>query len=84
MQALVYSLLVSFLRLVTRFFFRTIEVVGRDHIPQAGPVIFVGNHPNSLVDPVMITTTCGRPVHLAAREGLFSMPHLMPDWSLDC
>ena len=83
MQALVYSSLVAFLRLVTRNYVRTIEVVGRDHIPNAGPVIFVGNHPNSLVDPVMITTTCGRPVHLAARDGLFSMPHLKPIlWAL--
>ena len=78
MQALIYWTVASFLRLVTRIFFRTVEVVGRDHIPRAGPLIFVGNHPNSLVDPVMILSTAPRMVSLAARDGLFRMPHLMP------
>lgn len=78
MQALIYWTVASFLRLVTRLFFRTIEVVGRDHIPRSGPLIFVGNHPNSLVDPVMILSTSPRMVSLAARDGLFRMPHLMP------
>lgn len=83
MQALVYRALVAFLRLVTRVFFRTIEVVGRDHVPRGGPVIFVGNHPNSLVDPVVISTTCGRRVRFAARDGLFSSPLLRPIlWAL--
>lgn len=83
MQALVYRALVAFLRLVTRFFFRTIEVVGLDHVPRTGPVIFVGNHPNSLVDPVVLSTTCPRRVSFAARDGLFSMPHLKPIlWAL--
>ncbi|MFO0682918.1 MAG: lysophospholipid acyltransferase family protein [Sandaracinus sp.] len=83
MQALVYRLLVGFLRLVTRFFFRTVEVVGVDHVPASGPVMLVGNHPNSLVDPVVITTTCPRRIAFAARDGLFSMPHLKPIlWAL--
>lgn len=66
-----YQLLVSFLRLVTQVFFRTIEVVGTEHIPEEGPVIFTGNHPNSLIDPVLITTTCGRQVRFAAKDVLF-------------
>jgi len=82
-QALVYWLIVGFLRLVTRVFFRAIEVVGKDHIPPQGPVIFVGNHPNSLVDPVVILSSVPRRVSFAARDGLFSMPHLIPIlWAL--
>ncbi len=82
MQAIVYTLLTAFLRLVTRIFFRTIEVVGREHVPTTGPLIFVGNHPNSLVDPVVITTTCGRRVRFAARDGLFSTPVRPILWAL--
>jgi glycerol-3-phosphate O-acyltransferase/dihydroxyacetone phosphate acyltransferase len=83
MQALAHHALVAFLRLVTRIFFRTVEVVGRDHVPAEGAVIFVGNHPNSLVDPVMISTTCPRPVRFAARDGLFASPFLRPIlWAL--
>jgi 1-acyl-sn-glycerol-3-phosphate acyltransferase len=56
---------------VSRVFFRHIEVVGRENIPATGAVLFVGNHPNSLIDPVLIITTCGRKVHFAAKDTLF-------------
>lgn len=59
------------LRLATRVFFRQIEVVGLEHVPARGPVLFAGNHPNSLIDPILIITTCGRPVHFAAKDSLF-------------
>jgi 1-acyl-sn-glycerol-3-phosphate acyltransferase len=68
------DVLVVFLRLVTRVFFRAVEVTGREHVPSSGPVIFVGNHPNSLLDPVMVLTTCGRPVRFAAKDVLFRGP----------
>jgi len=67
----VYTVLSRFLALVTRVFFRRIEVEGLHHVPADGPVIFVGNHPNSLIDPVLILTTCTRRVHFAAKDVLF-------------
>ncbi len=66
-----YHVLQWFLGLVTRVFFRQIEVVGREHVPADGAVIFAGNHPNSLIDPILIITTCGRRVHFAAKDTLF-------------
>lgn len=81
-QRLVYGVIVAFLRLVTRVFFRSVEVVGRGHVPREGAVVFVGNHPNSLVDPIVITTTCGRRVRFAARDGLFSTPIRPILWAL--
>jgi glycerol-3-phosphate O-acyltransferase/dihydroxyacetone phosphate acyltransferase len=65
-----YRILAWFLRVVTRVFFRQVEVVGLENIP-SGPVIFAGNHPNSLIDPILIITTCGRKVHFAAKDTLF-------------
>lgn len=59
------------LRTATRVFFRRIEVVDRRNIPDDGAVIFCGNHPNSLLDPVLITAHCGRIVHFAAKDVLF-------------
>lgn len=78
MRGFLYSVLLAFLRLVTRVFFRTIEVVGAEHVPKSGAVIFVGNHPNSLIDPVLITTTCRRRVRFAAKDTLFKLPFLRP------
>ncbi|CAN5164741.1 hypothetical protein BH11MYX1_BH11MYX1_13380 [soil metagenome] len=66
-----YRLLAWFLRMATRVFFRQIEIVGLEHVPSEGPVLFAGNHPNSLIDPILIITTCGRKVHFAAKDQLF-------------
>jgi glycerol-3-phosphate O-acyltransferase/dihydroxyacetone phosphate acyltransferase len=66
-----YRILAWFLRIVTRVFFRQVEVVGLENIPATGPVLFAGNHPNSLIDPILIITTCGRKVHFAAKDTLF-------------
>lgn len=66
-----YRVLAWFLRVVTRVFFRQIEVAGLEHVPATGPVLFAGNHPNSLIDPILIITTCGRKVHFAAKDSLF-------------
>ena len=66
-----YRFLAWLLRVATRVFFRQIEVVGLEHVPADGPVIFAGNHPNSLIDPVLIITTCGRKIHFAAKDSLF-------------
>ncbi|MEO8842228.1 MAG: lysophospholipid acyltransferase family protein [Kofleriaceae bacterium] len=69
---MLYRCLAWFLRTITRVFFRQIEVVGLEHVPATGPVLFAGNHPNSLIDPILIITTCGRKVQFAAKEQLFS------------
>src|ERR1700733_7432607 len=66
-----YRILAWLLRVATRVFFRQIEVVGVEHVPADGAVIFAGNHPNSLIDPILIITTCGRKVHFAAKDTLF-------------
>lgn len=56
-------------------FFRQVHLVGTEHVPQPGvPVVFAGNHPNSLIDPVLVVTTSGRIVHFAAKDKLFQPP----------
>jgi glycerol-3-phosphate O-acyltransferase/dihydroxyacetone phosphate acyltransferase len=79
-SARVYRWLRGFLRLVASVFFRQIEVVGREHVPapDEGPVIFAGNHPNSLIDPVLIVVSCGRVVQFAAKDVLFKSGLLRP------
>lgn len=69
----IYHGLVMLLRLAVRVFYRRVEVVGLADVPPegAGPVIFAGNHPNSLLDPALITVSCGRVVHFAAKDTLF-------------
>jgi glycerol-3-phosphate O-acyltransferase / dihydroxyacetone phosphate acyltransferase len=62
------------LRVATRVFFRRIEIVGLGNLPPDAALIFCGNHPNSLLDPILITAHCGRIVHFAAKDTLFDSP----------
>lgn len=41
-------------------------------VPAAGPVLLVGNHPNSLMDPVFLAWASQRPVRFLAKAPLFS------------
>ena len=67
-----YRVLAWFIRLVVTTFFRRIEVVGLEHVPADGPVIFAGNHPNALLDGFVVATMCGRePVHFMGNAKLW-------------
>lgn len=66
-----YRLMRAFLRLLAGVFYRQVEVVGLENVPASGPVIFAGNHPNSLHDPMLIITSVDRMVHFAAKDVLF-------------
>jgi 1-acyl-sn-glycerol-3-phosphate acyltransferase len=52
----------------TRLFYR-LELAGR--APAAGPVLFVANHPNSLLDPALVSLAAGREVRFLAKHTLF-------------
>ncbi len=61
-------------RRLMRLYYPTIEVSHRERIPAAGAVLFVANHPNSLLDPVVIGWAAQRPVHFFAKAPLFEVP----------
>ena len=44
--------------------------------PRDGPVLFVANHPNSIVDAVVVAATVGRPIRFLAKATLFDEPGL--------
>jgi glycerol-3-phosphate O-acyltransferase/dihydroxyacetone phosphate acyltransferase len=67
-------ILCALLRLALRIFFRHIEVAGLERVPRTGPVMFVLNHPNGLVDPVFILCLAPRRVSFLAKSPLFRMP----------
>lgn len=61
-------------RFLVWLYHSTIRVSGRERIPVAGPVLFVANHANSLVDPVIIGLTVKRRVRFLAKGPLFETP----------
>src|SRR5436305_10961181 len=47
--------------------------LGREHVPESGPVIFAANH-RSFLDPFVIATIARRPMYYVAKEELFRRP----------
>lgn len=56
----------------TRTFYRT--TIAGGEIPRDGPLLLVGNHPNSLLDPLFLAAVARRPVRFLAKAPLFSNP----------
>jgi 1-acyl-sn-glycerol-3-phosphate acyltransferase len=69
-----YRLIRSIVAFALRLFYR-LEVVSRVE-DLSGPVMFVGNHPNSLIDPALVFVITNRQVTFLAREPLFRVPVL--------
>src|SRR5574341_2364273 len=46
--------------------------IAGERVPQRGPVLLVANHPNSLIDPLLVCAAAGRPVRFLAKAPLFS------------
>lgn len=63
-----------FARGLVRFYYPRIEIEGAERIPAEGPLLLVANHPNSLVDPVLLGVAAKRPVRLLAKAPLFEVP----------
>lgn len=75
-----YQAIRELVRLSTFVFFKHVEVVGLEYIPSKGGAIYFGNHPNSLLDPALITAFGERKVHFAAKDTLFG--NKMLSWIL--
>lgn len=66
---MLYQFLKYLFALTIDSYFRVFKCTGKENIPKNGPVIFVANHPSTLMDPVIIATILDEPVHfLAAAE----------------
>lgn len=72
-----YRLFRAVASLALRLFFR-LEAPVDPHggLQTDGPVMFVGNHPNGLIDPGILFILARRPVTFLAKEPLFRMPVL--------
>ena len=52
-------------------YFVDIQKHGTENVPKWGPVIFAANHPNSIMDTMILGFCSDRQVHYMARSGLF-------------
>ena len=72
--SVVRQIIHAIISIALRLFFRRIEVVGVDRVPQEGALLFVLNHPNGLVDPALVFVSLPRRVSFLAKSTLYDNP----------
>ncbi len=66
--------LAALARFILRIFFREIEVVGLDKMPDNEPLLIVSNHGNGLVDGMLVAGFVPRPSRFLGKSTLWSHP----------
>jgi glycerol-3-phosphate O-acyltransferase / dihydroxyacetone phosphate acyltransferase len=56
------------------FFFKAVDVRHPERVPEAGPVLLCINHPNNLIDSLVVGAALHRKVHYLATASLFRNP----------
>ena len=75
---ILYATLRAIGGIALRWFYRDVEVSGRERLPVDTPVILVANHPNALVDALTIGHAVPRQVRLTAKGTFFEHPLIGP------
>jgi 1-acyl-sn-glycerol-3-phosphate acyltransferase len=75
---MLYRLLRVVAAIALRWYYAEIVVQGVERAPRTGPLLIVANHPNALIDPLLVGTTLSRHVLLTAKATLFENPVLSP------
>jgi glycerol-3-phosphate O-acyltransferase/dihydroxyacetone phosphate acyltransferase len=70
----VYALLRAIAGIALRWYYRDIQVEGLDRLPRRGPVLLVVNHPNALVDALVVGWILPRRVLITAKSTIFANP----------
>jgi 1-acyl-sn-glycerol-3-phosphate acyltransferase len=59
---------------LVRLYYPVRTVDGAERIPAGKPLVFVLNHPNGLLDPIVLRVALGRPSRFLAKSTLFGNP----------
>jgi 1-acyl-sn-glycerol-3-phosphate acyltransferase len=69
-----YALLRAVAAVALRWYYADVVVQGKERVPRERPVLVVANHPNALIDPLLVGITVPRRVRLTAKATLFEHP----------
>jgi len=75
------DLLVATFRRVMRLYFREVERLGDPPGPEVRGRVFVANHTNALIDPILVITDAACPISPVAKSTLWDVPGLR--WLLE-
>jgi len=71
---MIYALVRTVAGIALRWFYRSIDVAGVERIPKRGPLLLVVNHPNALVDALIVGWIVPRRVLITAKATIFENP----------
>jgi len=71
---MLYALFKPVVGVALRWYYRSITISGLERIPQTGPVFLAVNHPNALVDALVVGTVVPRRVRFTAKATIFTNP----------
>ena len=69
-----YAIAKPLVRIGLEWYYRHITVSGLERIPRDGPVFLAANHPNALVDALVVGLIAPRRVHFTAKATIFANP----------
>ncbi len=71
MKSLLYYIFKIYIKMGLFFYSKKITVLGEKNIPEKGAILFTSNHPNALIDPLLIATNTKRKAHFLVRAAVF-------------
>lgn len=73
---LFYTVMKPLVQVALRVFFRRIEVRHPERLHLPGPLLLAGNHPNTLMDPLLAAVNRRQPIAFLAKSTFFQNPIL--------
>src|SRR5690348_13315972 len=73
---MLYRVLRGVARIALRWYYADVVTEGREQLPRGGPLLLVANHPNALVDAMLVGVAVPRRILLTAKATLFEQPLL--------
>jgi 1-acyl-sn-glycerol-3-phosphate acyltransferase len=73
---MLYTVLMRIARIALRWYYREIQIVGVERVPLDVPMLVVANHPNALMDPMLVGTAMPRRLTFTGKATLFDKPLL--------
>ena len=73
---MLYAVMRRLARIALRWYYRDVEIIGAERVLVGTPLLIVANHPNAVVDPMLVATTLSRRVTFTGKATLFENPFL--------
>ena len=73
---MLYAVLLRMTRIALRWYYSEVQTIGAERVPLDVPLLVVANHPNALMDPMLVATAMPRRLTFTGKATLFEKPLL--------